>query len=374
MQSLEQAYERIKSSKPAQDRTGGVPSPQSVLDSGQAKLSLQDAYSALKDEPFEHDFSWKQMFANIPKDVINQWKDLRAAVTPEGASIIGNLLKEVGTGGKPINRLKMRAPTAYARLMETSPELAATETPTLDAIAQFYEDNYDLASAEGRERFQKYLEEHPVAVAADMIAIASMAGGGALVGASTKTLGATKYLKPIARAAEFAVDPGAAIGRTFGDIGKTIKFDDAFLEDMLVSAVADIEASGRKLSDTDLQKLYDAFSAGDIPIDDPWRKRPTFPKGYINAGKNFLRQHDLLKYIGFAAGAKIGDIEAAAIGYIVGTLGDKVANKLLGNNPRLIEYVIKQPYKFLKPASVGTGRATQRTGQQEQNMEETDAK
>ena len=144
------------------------------------------------DAPFEHDFNWGKMLGNVLPNAIKNIKDLGAIFTPRSLHTVLKLSGEL---------------TSMTR-QPYSP-VAGGSTPTFNAIVEFYANNYDLVSAEGRERFQKYLEENPLDVLSDAVAIVSGVGGAGLT--------ATKMLKPI------GAGIGAGIGAVKGGVQGAVK-------------------------------------------------------------------------------------------------------------------------------------------------------
>lgn len=148
-------------------------------------------------EPFEWDFNWGKMLKNFPGSVGRIWADTaKAALTKEGRAALGQLTKEVGqmaTAGAASN-------PALARDMTVLPQLF-----------QFYAENYNIFTGEGREKFQKYVEENPAEVLADAISVASMGAGAAAKLSLLPRLNASRHLITAGKIVETAVDPTAAV-------------------------------------------------------------------------------------------------------------------------------------------------------------------
>lgn len=166
-------------------------------------------------EPFQWDFNWGNMLKNIPGSVGRIWEETAsAAFTQEGRAAIGQLVKEAGMLGKVIAQ---KDPATMAG------ELGKSEFKLLPQTFKFYAENYNITTREGREKFQRYVEENPAEVLADAISIASMGAGQASKVALISKLNASKYMKPVRFAGavvEGAVDPTSIVPRAIAPLGQ----------------------------------------------------------------------------------------------------------------------------------------------------------
>ena len=249
----------------------------------QEPQSLEDAYKEVigpkpqaEQEPasLDHDFNWGKMAGNILPDIIQNVQDLKHLADPKTYKALGLLVAEsVAAAKEPRQRRQRRSleNRSTRRLFSRTndPNLSDKrslkgnyQTPVLDAVGKFYQDNYDLTTSEGQQRWQKYVEEHPAQFASDVVAIAAAlvapaAAGSAIVKGSKigrlgkaqveilkktlkadsdhliakgaigtyrkikgtpKAIGQSKIARAVARIGEGAIDPGAAIGRSGSDI------------------------------------------------------------------------------------------------------------------------------------------------------------
>ena len=103
----------------------------------------------LTQEPFDYDFSWAKMAKNIIPSMVKNIEDLKHL--PGALTALPQLGKELLHVGKLEDR--------------------EGQFPLLNGIKDFYKENYNIFSAEGQQRFQKYVEEHPTQFLADMVGI-----------------------------------------------------------------------------------------------------------------------------------------------------------------------------------------------------------
>ena len=103
-------------------------------------------------------------------------KNLTQVFSQESLTLLRNLLSESVVSAReprqPRQRRQSRSQRGFTpRKRERRQLREDVSSPTLDAVGDFYGEHYDLASSEGRERFQAYLEEHPAQVIGDIVAI-----------------------------------------------------------------------------------------------------------------------------------------------------------------------------------------------------------
>ena len=313
--------------------------------------------------PEDWEPTWKvfpnpaKMILNALPNALEQWEDLGNIIKPETWKALGGLISEsVASTREPrqqrVGRSVRGERRTQRRAGQRRRQLRDVDSPALDAVAQYYADRYDLTSKEGLRRFAYYMERYPLEFASDVVAII---GGGA--GLAGKTLNANKWLKRAGRVAEFGVDPGSAIGRTAGGMLQWLSHKKTDL----------------KITDTEWEKLKEYADDGSGAGGEAYVIHPKRPvKHYIRQGMNMLRNPDIARVVGGIVGYKIGDIEAAILGYISAPL----VSKLLGD-PVALEYVLKTPPQWLKnhpdilkSTGANVGRATQRVGRIDKSQEE----
>ena len=356
---------------PAQDGTPAVPVDTSAMDSILDETDAQIAEQGVLD----YDIDWRQLLSNIPGDIVKQYEDLASVVANpvETGKGMLQLFGEIFGSAVP--------PTALASAYDEGKVPIKRATPITDAIADYYINTYDLITFEGRQKFQKYVEEQPVAFASDVAAlIGAFASGGTALG--LKGLQAPKYLKMAGRVAEFGVDPGSAIGRAAGDLTSSIGttrrkrpdteppvfsnniviqqiYDEAWADGFKPNALKDYLRDNRDsfkllLSDADyefLDRVADMFTQ---------YSKPKQLQKWIDRGKRY--GGTAIKAIGVGAGVGLQEWHYALIGYFGGDVLERMLSRL---SPTTVNYVLTTPPDWADiatKAGVAIGRTTQRAG------------
>ena len=283
---------------------------------------------------------WGRAIGNIPKDAIQNIVDLKHLFTKEGIVGVGKFLDEI---------------TSVTRWGSGKKEF-----PVLNSIKGFYAQNYDIRSAEGRDRFYRYVEEHPAQFASDLVGLASTLfapglGAGIKVPVASNLaskLNASKHLaakavRGSARLGEAVVDPLSAGGRLIGGMfdrkHHTHKLGDAVSDPHFVFAKAHMDSSvavaTNKIIDEGIhpskipdfiqkeireqnQKLPGFYSDREIQILTGWGKllseftlsRKGRAKQLISKGRQFYKEYKGL--LGGLGGVAYGGFDMALLGFI----------------------------------------------------------
>lgn len=352
-ETLEQAYNRIKSipnttEPPAPVAPPAVSGGDTATTTTQPKESLTEAFERVSTGKFEHDFSVSKMISNILPDAIKQWEDL--------SSVVENP-KESAKGMLQLFGELLAIPTTQPSILDTEgarPEILP-ESPMLESIVKYYGDRYDLTSAEGREKFQYYVENHPVEFTSDVVGILGLlAGGAGAVSTSAKAgltaLNANKYLKPLraaGRVAEYAIDPGAALGRALGDATQYLASKKKRIPNATQEQIEALKkfAAEDGVDPSEILVLYNKSKIRD----------------FMNKGRLLLNRFQNVPGMGGIGGGLItGQWEY----FVAGMLGEVVLRAIAESDPSKLVAILQYP----PPAWSGVaaelskqaGRATQR--------------
>lgn len=135
----------------------------------------------------EWKFSFKRMAARIFPSIWGNIVDTLAILQPIGKNTddvlgLGSVapLPNVQRLARLINEITVFEPANL--MIKGSRHLPEIPTPMLDAVLEYYQKNYNVFSASGREDFARFLEEDPAGFVTDVLALASLGGAGARSG------------------------------------------------------------------------------------------------------------------------------------------------------------------------------------------------
>ena len=336
---------------------------------------------------------WGKAFGNIPRDAIQNIMDLRHL--PSASVMLPSLAKEL-----------LLLPTALFNKNKG-------KFPILSSIEQFYANNYDIRTARGRDRFNRYVEEHPTQFLSDIVAIGSSvfvpAIGAGLKGTKVaglvQKLNASQHLakatRGTARVIEAGIDPASAVGRLGADKLSNLRAKNKIKFEDKTSLVPDDPRTGvlplfgnkgiAKIDDFDKNILNDAWKDGFKPdaLKKYLKQNPTVQMKIVTES-NQLDIHQLAELLasnttssklksairrGTIIASKIppgvGTAVTGALGqftqwqyYLIGITADFI-NWRLPKDVALPKWFYREPpgwKEFAKKAGVTIGRSAQRRG------------